>query len=208
MHCQNGGDRIDSTNSCDTMTRYKIFIIILFLGCKDSQQKTITPKRTEIVLDSLGGQDSGYKYYVDERTIAPKNMDIFNFLESVKWKENSDTSGFDLNKTPKWDLPLILNDISDNGVLFIDPNDDFNKTIEKKKIERELNNRKGKSYEMISHCAYIYSIPFKQYSEMKFKESEKEEVTVSIGSWYELTFETKQHKHYLIKCEYLQLEGE
>ena len=61
---------------------------------------------------------------------------------------------------------------------------------------------------MISHCAYTYSIPFKQYSEMKFKESEKEEVIVSIGSWYELTFETNHNKHSFLKCEYLELEGE
>jgi hypothetical protein len=190
------------------MIRYAIFVIILLLGCKDSQQKTIASKKTEVVLDSLSGQDSGNQYSINERTIPPKNMDIFHFLESLKWERGSDSSGYDSNKTPKWDIPLLITDISDNGVLFIDPNDNFTRTIEKKEIERELNNRKGKSYEMISHCTYTYSIRFKQYSDLKFKENEKEEVTVNIGSGYELTFETKQNRHYLIKCEYLDLEGE
>ena len=178
------------------------------MGCKDSQQKTIASKKTEVLLDSLSGQDSGNQSHISERTISPKNMDILHFLESLKWKETSGDNGYDLHKTPKWDIPLLINHISDNGVLFIDPNDDFNKPIESKQIERELNNRKGKSYEMISHCAYIYSIPFRQYSELKFKESEKDEVIVNVGSWYELTFETKQNRHYLIKCEYLELESE
>lgn len=188
------------------MRRYSILlVIILSAGCKGSQQKTILKER-QLVLDSLGHQDLGYQ--INERTIPPANMDIFKFLESLKWGENSDSGGYDLNKTPKWDITSLTNNIFDNGVLFIDLNDSFNKTIEKKKIERELNKKKGKSYEMISHFTYIYSIPFKQYSELKFKENEKEEITVNIGSWYELTFRTKQNRHYLIKCEYLKLEGE
>jgi hypothetical protein len=188
------------------MTRYILFITIFFAGCKDSQQKTITSPKKDVALDSLSGRDSGY--YINTRTIPPKNMDIFNFLESLKWEENSDSSGYDLNKTPKWNISLLLNNISDNGVLFIDPNDNFNKTITKKQVEKELSKRKGKSYEMISHFTYIYSIPYKQYSEIKFKENQKEETTVDIGSWYELKFESKQNRHYLIKCEYLELEGE
>jgi len=188
------------------MTRYIIFIITLFAGCKNIQQNAIASKNIEIALDTLNNQDSVYHY--DDKIISQKNMDIFNFLETLKWPENSDSISYDVNKTPSWDIRLLTNNISDKGVLFIDPNDHFNKTIEKKQIEEALRARKGKSYEMMSHFTYIYTIPFNQYSEFKFKENENEEITVNVGSFYQLTFETKQKRHYLIKCEYLQLEDE
>ncbi|MFZ1799164.1 MAG: hypothetical protein WAU24_04815 [Chitinophagaceae bacterium] len=188
------------------MTRYIIFIITLFAGCKNAQQNETASKKTEVVLDTLNYQDSGY--HSAYRIISQKNMDIFNFLEALKWPENSNSSSYDINKTPKWGIRLLTNNISDKGVLFIDPNDNFNKTIGKKQIEEALRARIGKSYEMLSHLTYIYTISFGQYSALKFKENENEEITVNVGSFYELTFETKQKRYYLIKCEYLQLEGE
>ncbi|MFL5740047.1 MAG: hypothetical protein ACJ75B_07510 [Flavisolibacter sp.] len=188
------------------MIRYLAFLIILFVGCQGSEQKTRTSKKSEVVLDSLNHPDSGYR--ITERPIPPNDADIFNFLESLKWKEDSDSNDYSGNNTPNWNIPLLITHISDSGVLFIDPNDDFNKKIEKKQIERELNKRKGKSYEMISYFTFLYSIPFRQYSELKFEEKDGDEVVVTIGTSHELTFETKLKKHYLIKCEYLELEGE
>jgi hypothetical protein len=188
------------------LTRYILFIAILFVGCKDSQQKRTASPKKDVASVSFSGRDSGY--YIDTRAIPPGNIDVLNFLESLKWKENSDSSGYDIKRTPRWSISLLMDNISDNGVLFIDPNDNFDKTITKQNIEKQLSKRKGKCYEMISHFAYIYSMPYKQYSEIKFKENQKKETTVDIGSWYELTFESKQNRHYLIKCEYLELESE
>jgi hypothetical protein len=187
------------------MTRYTLLIPILFVSCHDAQQKAIVPKKVEVHSDTLTHQDSGY--HIDQPRASSKNADILNYLEALKWGKNSDSSGYDLNKTPKWDISLLTNNLSDNGVRFIDPNEDLNKKLSKRQIQTELSKRKGKSYEMISHMTYIYSIPYKQYSALKFKESHQE-IIVDVGAWYELTFVTKNGRHYLIKCEYLQSEGE
>jgi hypothetical protein len=185
--------------------RYIIFILLL-AGCKNSPQNTMTSTETKANVDSLSFQDSGYQD--TKQTIAPEHRDIFNFLEFLKWTEDSDAERFDLNKTPKWDIVRLAGSVSDSGVLFIDPNDDFNKRIKKQEIEVQVRKRKGPAYEMISYMAYLYSIPYKQYSELKLAENDQGDVVVQIGSSHELTFETKGNKHYLTKCEYLQLEGE
>jgi hypothetical protein len=187
------------------MKRYIIFMLLL-AGCNNAPQKTKTSTETKSSLDSLNFQDSGYE--VKEQPIAAEHSDIFNFLESLKWTEDSDTAGYDLNKTPKWDISRLVNSLSDSGVLFINPNDNFEKKIKKQEIEVQVSKRKGRSYEMISYLAYLYSIPYKQYSELKFAENDGGDVIVQIGSSHELVFETKGNKHYLTKCEYLELEGE
>jgi hypothetical protein len=150
-------------------------------------------------------QESEYK--ITKRDIPEQYKDIFNFLELLKWKPD-DPGYYDIKSTPNWNTSEVMNYIASKGVLFIDPNDEFKKVLIKEQIEKELKKRTGKSFEMISHMSHIYSIPYKQYSELKFEQTDNNETVVYVASWYKLIFENSLNKHLLISCEYLQLEGE
>jgi len=113
-----------------------------------------------------------------------------------------------LSSTPNWNITEVKSHLSSNCVLFKDPNDQYNKVLSLVQIEKELKKKVGKSYEMISHMSHIYSMAFKQYSDLKFEQTDKNETIVSIADWYKLIFENKQNMHLLKGCEYLQLEGE
>ena len=55
--------------------------------------------------------------------------------------------------------------------------------------------------------ASIYSIPYTQYSELKFVPV-PDGVVVALSSWYRLTFVRELGAWKLAKCEYTEIEGD
>lgn len=145
--------------------------------------------------------------FISKREIPVEYKSIYNFLESLKWPKKYENAGYHLENTPIWNVKILMGQISEGGVLFIDPNTNLNKRITREDIENQINSRKGNAFKMISHMTSIYSIPYKQYSELKFKKLSND-VKVSIGYDYELTFKYIDNVYRLTKCEYLALEGD
>jgi hypothetical protein len=146
------------------------------------------------------------EYYIKERIIPEEYKPIHLFLETLKSVLDNSKST-DINIKADWSIAEITDHISSNGVLFIDPNEEYSKTLPKKQIISELKGKTGKSYELISHLASIYAVPYKQYSELKFSETDGGTV-VYLAFWYKLTFEKVKDVFFLTGCEYLQIEGD
>ncbi|MFH2141070.1 MAG: hypothetical protein ABIJ97_01510 [Bacteroidota bacterium] len=144
-------------------------------------------------------QESTYK--ITERNIPEQYKDIYDLLETLKCDSNN-LRGYEKEN----ELKAFIRCLSEEGVFFIDPNDEFNKIVSTEQIESELKAKEGKTYDLISHLTSIYSIPYKQYSELKFSETTQNEIVVNIGYMFELIFEAYENKHFLKSCEYLKLE--
>ena len=145
--------------------------------------------------------DSTPSKYTEKHTNIPsKYIEIYNFLELLKW--NSEKS-----KTPNWDINKISGYLSD-GVQFIDTtNKTLSKNIIKTKIISELKGCEGVSYEMLSHLGSIYAEPYKQYSELTFEDNKGQSI-VYVSDWYKLVFVNIKNKYLLKSVEYTMAEGD
>lgn len=140
-------------------------------------------------------------YRITERIIPVQYTDIYNFLESLK-RDTNNLFGYEKEDGLKY----LINTLSSDGVFFTDPNEELNDTISNAQIEEEMKRKDGKSYDMISQMISIYSMPYKQYSELKFTKTENNETIVEIGYMFKLTFENMENVFLLKSIEYLKLE--
>ena len=97
------------------------------------------------------------------------------------------------------------------GVPLISEYADVNHAIEghisAKQIQGALETRNGKAFRAFAHLSHIYSIPYKQYSELTFQ-NKNDSVVVSVSNWYRLTFDHTGAHPVISKWEYIQLENE
>lgn len=77
-----------------------------------------------------------------------------------------------------------------------------------KRVPTSIQARQGLAFTVMSHLAHIYSIPYRQDSELHFSRPAESYATVSVAHWYQLTFRRDPAGPVLVKCEYLEVEGD
>jgi hypothetical protein len=145
-------------------------------------------------------------YRIHSRTVPSGFEAEAAFLELLKWPKEP-VGVFDANKAPKWNVENISNYISDQGVDFSDVNHFFEGHVSKSEIIDQLKERQGKVFRAFAHLSHIYSIPFKQYSELAFEKADHQ-TAVTMATCYKLTFESVGGSPKIVRWEYTMLEGE
>lgn len=146
------------------------------------------------------------EYIIKERNVPEQYQDEFEFLELIKWPQEPD-GAFDASKAPRWNLTEVMAHISQDGVNFTDANGIAVGHVSKAEILEQLDKRDGQVFRSFAHLSHIYSIPYKQYSELSFKDAGNETI-VDIGGWYRLVFKAVDGLTFLAGVDYLTLEGD
>lgn len=145
-------------------------------------------------------------YRITARTIPIDFMPAVQFLEFIKFpKEPEDV--FNPQEAPRWDVSRFMAFISARGVIFSDVNGRLRGPKSPDQIRTALASRRSQVFERFAHLAHIYSIPYKQYSELRFGKKEGRFI-VEVSHWYRLTFISEGGRLRLRKCDYLTLEGD
>ena len=148
--------------------------------------------------------DNSYK--ITSRTVPDDFRQAYEFLEFIKFPKEPE-GGFEAQEAPRWDLSRFMSFISAEGVIFSDVNGGISGRRSPAQIRSALTQRKGAVFKVFAHLAHIYSIPYKQYSELTFQKKDKSFI-VNISDWYSLTFASEGDHLRLIKCDYLEQEGD
>jgi hypothetical protein len=154
---------------------------------------------------TLAAKDNESEYLIKERQIPQEYIDTYDFLELLKISKQP-IGAFNPIEAPRWDVNKVMEYISKDSVIFVDPNyDEITVKTTYLNIEKALTVRKGKIFNTFAHLSHIYSIPYKHYSELKFFKTGNS-VIVYLAGWYKLEFINNEGRYKLIKCEYLQRE--
>jgi len=143
-----------------------------------------------------------------ENRVTPKGYESeARFLELLR---NPDPSlrEFKAQDAPHWNISALAEYISVSGLDFTDVNGPTNTHADHNAILASLRERQGKAFAVFSHLSSIYSIPFKQYSELQFSSTAKDASVVDVSTWYRLTFKRASNGSKLMRIDYLVLEGE
>ena len=144
-------------------------------------------------------------FLIKERVVPDEYQQQFQFLELLK-KDREPTGGFNASDAPQWDMEKLMGYVAESGIKFTDVNHQFEGTVAKAKIASQLKARKGKVFDLLSHISHIYSIPYRQYSGLKFSQS-GQHTKIDIAGWYHLTFAPIDAGVQVIQIDYLQEEG-
>jgi hypothetical protein len=154
---------------------------------------------------SVRGSDS---YRITERIIPTGFEREARLLEMLTWPKEP-VSGYNAKNAPKWDLHSVAPYISSRGIEFTDVNHAHEGRVSREQILRQLAARKGLAFDVFSHLSHIYSIPYKQYSELRFSSRDRSGgCVVGVGDWYRLTFVQKGGSPVLVRVDYQMREGE
>lgn len=157
-----------------------------------------------IITAPVAGSSNGYR--IESRDVPPSFEAEVAFLETIKWPAEP-LDAFNAKNAPAWNIEALAQYIPASGILFTDVNHKGKKRVSRESILRSLKARSGQPFVTISHLSHIYSIPYKQYSSLEF-EQVGDTTVVRISSWYRLTFRHSTTGVQLIRCDYLELEGE
>lgn len=149
---------------------------------------------------------SGNGYRIETRVVPPGFEAEAAFLEAIKLPAEP-LDAFNARNAPEWNIETLAQYIPSSGILFTDVNQPGKKRISRESILRSLKKRGGQPFVTFSHLSHIYSIPYKQYSSLEFKRV-GETTVVRISSWYKLTFRHSTTGTQLVRCDYLELEGD
>jgi hypothetical protein len=143
-----------------------------------------------------------------EKRVTPKGFESeARFLELLK-NPDSSLREFKVQNAPHWDVSALAEYISEGGLDFTDVNGRTNFHAGRGAILASLQARQGKAFAVFSHLSSIYSIPFKQYSELHFSSTAIDKSVVDVSTWYRLTFKRASNGSKLMRIDYLVLEGE
>jgi hypothetical protein len=131
------------------------------------------------------------------------------FLEFLKQGESpaAQTRGFDPSQGGYWDNARFIRFLDAGGVTFSDINGDTTWHLSVGRIRSQVASRSGASYTMLVHLGHIYSQTEPQYSKLTFSE-DAQRVSVTVGSWYRLSFVRRGKSLRLAKIEYVMKEVE
>ena len=146
------------------------------------------------------------EYRIRQRVIPSEHQKAYQFFELLKWP-NEPVGAFNANSAPAWDISKVLSYISPDGITFSDVNHRMEGHISKEQIKDDLTRRDGQVFVSFAHLSHIYSIPYKQYSELRFVTVDGG-VKVNVGNWYTITFVYEDEKAYAVNWSYEQLEVE
>ena len=129
------------------------------------------------------------------------------FLEFLKYPGQR-RQAFRVQDAPHWNAEMLARYIPAEGTDFLDVNNVHNGHVAKSEFLRSIRTREGPAFAVMSHLAHIYSIPYRQYSELHFSRATGSYSTVTVANWYRLTFRRDPEGPVLVKCEYLMEEGD
>jgi hypothetical protein len=145
---------------------------------------------------------------ITDRAIPPGFEQEAAFLEFLKYPSERTTDAFRAQDAPHWDTDTIARYIPAGGTDFVDVNSVNQGHVSRNEFLRSIQARQGLAFSVMSHLAHIYSIPYRQYSELRFSRPAESYATVSIANMYQLTFRRDPAGPVLVKCEYLEVEGD
>lgn len=146
------------------------------------------------------------EYRINSRIVPPQHQKAFEFFELIKFPVKP-KGMFKSSNAPKWNIEKIMGYISDEGIIFKDVNNRMVGSKSKNQIKESLSNRTGDIFNSFAHLSHIYSIPYKQYSELKFTDL-KNGVKIDVAQWYSLTFKYQKGEVTIINWDYNQIEGD
>jgi hypothetical protein len=114
----------------------------------------------------------GSDYRITERVIPTGFEREARLLEVLKWPEEP-VSAYNARNGPKWDLHSVAPYISSRGIEFTDINHEHEGRVSREQILRQLAARKGLAFDVFAHFSHIYSIPYRQYSELRFSSRDR-----------------------------------
>lgn len=128
-------------------------------------------------------------------------------LEFLKKGESAEaqTRGFDVLEGGHWDNARFFRFLDPGGVTFFDTNGDTTWHLSLARIRSQVARRSGAAYTMLLHLGHIYAQPDPQYSKLRFV-ADTQGVSVTVGSWYRLTFVRRSQRLRLAKIEYVMKE--
>lgn len=145
-------------------------------------------------------------YRIHGRAVPSGHESEASFFELVKLPAEP-AGAFDVFRAPYWDLAKVSEYIDANGIDFTDLNHHLDGRKTKNEILSSLRQRKGPVFQAFAHLSHVYSIPYKQYSELSFARSGNLSV-VTMAGWYKLTFQVDNGTARIIRWEYVRLEGD
>lgn len=106
------------------------------------------------------------------------------------------------------DVPAIMGFIPKTGLQLSDVNWDGPNPwrLRHRTLEDALLSGEGPIYRRFKHLAVLASIPYRQYSQLRFNTAGAE-VTVKVADWYLLTFDVSGPQPLLKQLDYLTLEA-
>ena len=147
------------------------------------------------------------EYRIDRRTIPRGFEGEAAFFERVKWPKEP-TGTFQETQAPAWDLKALARYIPPEGIEFADVNHRFEGRVAREAILRSLKERRGAAFTAFAHLSHIYSIPYKQYSDLQFTKRVDGQTVVQMADWYTLTFRRAGSQPIIVRWAYTQLEGD
>jgi hypothetical protein len=144
--------------------------------------------------------------FLIESRITPKGFESeAQFLELLKNPHPSQRE-FRAEDAPAWDVPSLAAYVSEEGIDFTDANGPTHSHASKDAILSSLRARKGPVFRVFSHLSSIYSIPYRQYSELRFASATPESSVVDVSTWYRLSFKRTPSGPMLVRIDYLVIE--
>jgi hypothetical protein len=114
----------------------------------------------------------------------------------------------DASRAPHWDLVKLSEYIPAGGINFSDVNHRFEGLRSREEILRSLDQRKGEALTAFAHLSSLYSIPYKQYSEMMFSRLSDGTTSAKMAHRYVITFRAIGTHCQVARWQYSELEGD
>jgi hypothetical protein len=153
-------------------------------------------------LDLLGGES-----YRIERRITPAGYEPeAQFLELLKYP-NPPEREFHVEDAPRWDIEVLKKYLPEGRIVFTDVNDSSRVEANRSTVETSLKTRNGRTFDVLSHLSHIYSLPYRQYSELRFSSPAPNTSVVQVSGWYRLTFQKSPQGAKLKQVDYLMWES-
>lgn len=128
-------------------------------------------------------------------------------LEFLMSSAPTDPGSYDRERGGNWDLDTLLGFISRTGLTIYDVNKGPPRDLPPDELRREIS-QSGEARFSLLHLAYIYSIPYPQYSNLLMEIGSDCAVLLIGGHWgYALYFGREEERLMLRRLDYLTIEG-
>ncbi len=173
-----------------------------------SNRRALVRTFLALTLSTASALILSHESFLIERRVTPAGFEgEAQFLELLKYPKPP-VREFHVEDAPRWDVQTVARYLSDGTITFTDVNDSSRITEAKSATERSLQSRKGRAFRVFSHLSHIYSIPYRQYSELHFSSPKTDTSIVEVSTWYRLTFQRTPQGVKLKQIDYLVLEVE
>jgi len=142
------------------------------------------------------------------QSVIPDTAQAIAFLEFLKSGEDDAARkrGFAVVRGGYWNNERMLKFVDSTGVTFSDVNGDTTWHLSRARIRYQFARRSGAAFAMLVHLAHIYGQPEPEYSKLTFS-ADGQDLIVTVGNWYRLTFTHRGQSLRASKIEYLMKEG-